>query len=53
MLPLLVLAESTRVWHERGAEGQVGRLFEDFETTTYARVMARRSFSLFQRAVTH
>jgi hypothetical protein len=39
MLPSLVLAESTRVWHGRGAEGQVGRLFEDAETTIQARVM--------------
>jgi hypothetical protein len=53
MLHLLVLAESTRAWHERGAEGQVGRLFEDVETTTQARVTAQRHFSLFLRAVTH
>jgi hypothetical protein len=44
MLPLLVLAELARVWHGRGAEGQFGRLFEDVEITTRARVMARRSF---------
>jgi hypothetical protein len=47
MLPLLVLAESTRAWHERGAEGQVGRLFEAAETTTQARVTAQRHFSFF------